>query len=116
MKTSRSQGFTIIEGLLVVVVVAVLGGVGYVAYNSFVLQKSGQQQPANSDQNKQSSNRQLSTELQGRLDKAEAQPTPELKTPEDLTKAVNTLKDQSAFDTNKEAKQMNDMAAKFLKS
>ena len=116
MKTSRSQGFTIVEGLLIVVVVAIIGGVGYVAYNSFVLQKSGQQQTTDNNQNKQTSNEQLNTQLQGRLDKAKAQPTPELKTPEDLNKAVDTLKDQSAFDTSKEAKEMNNMASKFLKS
>lgn len=116
MKTSRSQGFTIIEGLLIVVVVAVLGGVGYVAYNSFVLQKSNNQQTADTKTPDKNSEQQLNAELQSRLDKAKAQPTPELKTPDDLNAAVETLKDQSAFDTSKEAKQMNDMASKFLKS
>lgn len=110
MKTSRSQGFTIVEGLLIVVVIAVLGGVGYVAYNSFVLQKSGQQ-ATNTDQKSTS---ELNTRLQARLDNAKAQPKPELKTPDDLNKAVERLKDQSAFDTSKESKEMNDMAAKFL--
>lgn len=112
MNTSRSQGFTIIEGLLIVVVIAVLGGVGYVGYNSFVLQKSGQ--PATSTESKSQSNAQLKADLQTRLDQAKAQPKPELKSPEDLNRAVESLKDQSAFDTSKEAKQMNEMADKFL--
>lgn len=114
MKTTRSQGFTVIEGLLIVVVVAILGGVGFVAYNSFVLQKSGQSSN-NTPAPAKTADQQLNAELQTRLDKAKAQPGPDLKAPEDLSKAVNTLKDQSAFDTSKEAKQMNDMASKFLK-
>lgn len=34
------QGFTIIEGLLIIVVVAILGTVGYLAYTNLVAPKS----------------------------------------------------------------------------
>lgn len=112
MKRTNSRGFTIVEAILVVVVLAFIGGVGYIAYSNVMLKKensASDMKVASSD-----SNQQLKTQLDTKLTAAKKLPTPTVKNKDDLQKGIDALNDQSAFDTKEQTEKLNELGAKFL--
>lgn len=112
MKRSHSHGFTIVEAVLIVVVLAFIGGVGYIAYSNVMLKKENS--AANTKVVSSDSNKQLKVQLDAKLTAAKKLPAPTVKNKDDLQKGIDALNDQSAFDTKEETKKLNELGAKFL--
>lgn len=117
MKKFNSQGFSVVEGVLIIVVLGILGAVAYVGYNNFIATKSNDQASQNDKKTTPGDEKALTQKLSTKLDTAKKLSPQKLESEADLKEMTEMLKktNTAEFDTSAEQKQYKELGATFSK-